>query len=198
MAKQVLCKIDGCCKPSRKRGWCSMHYARWLKAGDPLATKRENYGGAREYFNSKVLAYGGEDCLIWPFSRNANGYGQINIGGRPTTVSRLVCERTNGSPPTDKHQAAHTCGNGHLGCVSPSHMVWKTHAENQADKIEHNSQPKGSMHHWAKLTEREVLAIRRMLGSTTQRDIARAFGVSEMTISDIKRGRRWSWLALDP
>lgn len=194
MANKSICSVDGCCKTVHARGWCDKHYSRWLKNGSPLASKRENYGEAREYFYSFVLYYDGDDCLIWPFSRNGGGYGQLNIDGRPVAVSRLVCERTIGEPPTDNHQAAHTCGKGHLGCVSPRHMQWKTHAENQADKIEHQSQPRGVMHHGAKLTEADVLAIRGMFGSVTQREIARLFGVSEMAISDIKRGRNWNWL----
>lgn len=32
------CKLEGCEKPARGRGWCSMHYARWQKYGDPEVT----------------------------------------------------------------------------------------------------------------------------------------------------------------
>ena len=32
-----LCAIPGCEKPSRRRGWCHMHYTRWYRHGDPLA-----------------------------------------------------------------------------------------------------------------------------------------------------------------
>lgn len=34
----ALCSIEGCEKSVRGHGWCSTHYARWRKHGDPLKT----------------------------------------------------------------------------------------------------------------------------------------------------------------
>lgn len=58
-----------------------------------------------------------EFCLIWPFNRAQNGYPTAgkNNAIRP---HRLMCERRNGPAPSSKHQAAHSCGKGHLGCVN--------------------------------------------------------------------------------
>lgn len=33
---QPTCLIDNCKNPVRARGWCSLHYQRWVKFGDPL------------------------------------------------------------------------------------------------------------------------------------------------------------------
>jgi hypothetical protein len=30
------CAIEGCNEPVNARGWCSKHYARWQRTGDPL------------------------------------------------------------------------------------------------------------------------------------------------------------------
>jgi hypothetical protein len=38
-ARQLInigdCRIEGCSRPARKRGWCTMHYWRWCEHGDP-------------------------------------------------------------------------------------------------------------------------------------------------------------------
>jgi hypothetical protein len=39
------CKIDGCGGARRARGWCSIHYCRWQRHGDPLSPIREYIAG---------------------------------------------------------------------------------------------------------------------------------------------------------
>jgi len=35
-SKDAICSIEDCSNPCKVRGWCSMHYARWARNGDPL------------------------------------------------------------------------------------------------------------------------------------------------------------------
>lgn len=37
------CSIEGCCKPVKSRGWCTMHAARFYRHGDPLAQMWQGY-----------------------------------------------------------------------------------------------------------------------------------------------------------
>ncbi len=37
---QRLCSIEDCRNPTFSRGWCSKHYTRWQRHGDPLAVSR--------------------------------------------------------------------------------------------------------------------------------------------------------------
>lgn len=37
------CSIEGCDKEARSKGWCSMHYTRWLRHGDPLVILRNQH-----------------------------------------------------------------------------------------------------------------------------------------------------------
>ena len=96
-------------------------------------------GEPYRYYSEEVLAYTGDECLLWPYGRVSKGYALMTAGGMDRYVHRFVCAAENGPAPTPQHQAAHSCGNGHLGCVSRKHLSWKTQAENEADKIAHGT-----------------------------------------------------------
>lgn len=133
------CSIDGCGRGVVAKGWCMMHYRRNYKHGDPTARVTPANGEALRYFSGVVAAYQGEECLIWPFSKDKYGYGQIMMEGKRKIVSRLSCEIENGPPPSQNLDAAHSCGNGHLGCCSRRHMRWATRKENVADAKAHGT-----------------------------------------------------------
>ncbi|TGP24699.1 hypothetical protein EN827_30835 [Mesorhizobium sp. M1D.F.Ca.ET.184.01.1.1] len=182
----ATCAIDGCAKPARGRGWCLAHYGRWRRNGDPLAGRTPN-GDPRRYLDEVVLAYEGDECLIWPFARL--GFGYANLAGK--VVSRLVCERVNGPPPTPDHEAAHSCGKGHLACVTKGHISWKTTADNLADRREHGTFPEGDKASWSKLTSNAVREIRELKGQAPLSSIAEMYGVSKSAISQIHSGKNW-------
>jgi DNA-binding XRE family transcriptional regulator len=189
-----ICCTVGCSRPVFASGMCGSHYYRMRKYGDPFGG-RTPPGVAGAYLNNVVLSHDGNSCLIWPFGRGSDGYAKIWRDGQMRVVSRIVCELVNGAPPTPSYEAAHSCGNGHKGCVSPRHMSWKTVAENQADRLIHGTHARGHRHGAAKLTEAEAREIRRLRGAETQTSLAARFGVTFQTISDIQRGKRWAWLA---
>lgn len=146
-------------------------------------------GDAQRFYRDIVLPYEGEDCLIWPFACSLAGYGKI--GGKPGIVSRRLCEEAHGAPPTPKHEAAHSCGNGRHGCVTKRHLSWKTRVENQADRIEHGTHNRGERHNFAKLTEKQVREILALKGVEKIKDTAARYGVSFNLISLINLGKVW-------
>src|SRR5215471_14726746 len=91
-----------------------------------------------EWIQERV-GHAGDDCLQWPFSRSSSGYGILFHEGKVVYAHRTMCELANGKPPTPKHHASHSCGRGHLGCVNPRHLEWKTAAENQQDRRKHGT-----------------------------------------------------------
>lgn len=189
MAGARLCSIEGCGKIAGTRGWCEAHYRRWRRHGDPLGGHASR-GDLGKFFNEVVLPYDGEECLYWPYSGN-RGYGTIVIDGRHCYVHRLVCEAANGEPPTPDHEAAHSCGNGHLGCCAKRHLSWKTHAENAADMHIHGTVLKGDGHPVSKLTEAQAREIVALKGKVSQSKLAKRFGVCPSNIGSIQNGRTW-------
>lgn len=199
MANQSLCKIEACGKAAiNSRGWCSGHYQRWQRHGDPLggSTPRgDSAGSPARYLREVAILYDGDECLLWPFTTNGAGNAQIRHRGRNKLVSRIVCEEEHGPPPTPKHEAAHSCGKGHEACVTKRHLEWKTPKQNNADKLIHGTHNRGDRCPVAKLTEADVREIRRLLaGGTVQREIATRFGVDQSNISQINRGHSWGWM----
>lgn len=135
--------------------------------------------------------FSGDECLPWPFSLT-RGYGSFSYLGVRYYAHRFMCGLIHGDAPTPTHQAAHSCGNGHLGCVNPRHLSWKTQSENQLDCREHGTHAK---HHYGTvgcLTMEQAGQIRALQGVKLQREVAEEFGVSESTVSDIWLGRTWT------
>jgi hypothetical protein len=85
MANPRICSIDECGKRHYGDGFCHSHYERWKTHGDPLGGRTAN-GEPLRFLREVVLAYDGNECLPWPYSRISGGYGTVYIDG--TDASR--------------------------------------------------------------------------------------------------------------
>ena len=47
-----VCKVEGCSKEARSRGWCIMHYGRWLRSV-PVETKRKCVACGKEFSDER-------------------------------------------------------------------------------------------------------------------------------------------------
>lgn len=185
------CTIDGCGELVLARSMCKKHYHRWHRHGDP----RKGMRAPVQQFLAMVLAAPPTDeCIFWPFSRNKDGYPHMDrtVAGS-SSVCNVICQRVYGPAPTPKHEAAHECGNGRLGCINPKHLRWATHRENMDDAISHGSMNRGETNCNARLTEASIPLIREMRG--TPKAIGIEFGVSQATIRAVLIGRTWRWVA---
>lgn len=138
---------------------------------------------AKRWLRQQLEHQDQEFCVIWPFSRAQNGYPQV--GKAKVTVTRIMCERRHGPPPTPGHQAAHSCNNGHNGCVNQWHLDWKTPAQNQLDRGDRHGRPQ------RKLTPAQVDEIRSMKGRERTVETAARFNVTEANIRQIQSGKTW-------
>ena len=192
----MTCEVDGCDRPRIARGLCNLHYCRLLKQGTPGdASPKKARDGDGLKFLEEHLGHAEDGCLPFPFKTPDGHYPRVTYRGQRKIASRIMCELAHGAPPTPKHEAAHNCGKGLLGCVNPRHLRWATHTENMSDRIEHGTANRGERHGMARLTSGDVAEIRRMLADGfVQTSIANRFGIGQATVSHIARGSSWGWL----
>jgi predicted XRE-type DNA-binding protein len=146
-------------------------------------------------FWAKVNILGPDDCWEWTASikKKGYGYGQFNLNGRMTKVHRVAWELTHGPIP-EGLCCCHICDN--KKCVNPKHLFLGTQQDNIDDMVTkgRNFKPIGTKNNTVKLTEEQVIEIRRLYALENhmfQREIALLFGVSQGLIGLIVNGKRW-------
>ena len=127
---------------------------------------------------------------------NSSGYLCVNLSKNGVCTSHpvhsLVAAAFIGPRPPGL-QVHHGPARQHNN--SPSNLSYGTAKENAADKLRDGTLTSGERNGRSKLTNAQVLQIRRLLENaprgTTAR-LAREFGVSFSTVSMIKRGKTWA------
>ena len=127
-----LCSVEGCFDPSKSKDFCSKHYQRWKKYGDPLACFGARFTASpltsEERFWQKVDATG--DCWEW-LAGGAQGYGVFGVRVEGKTVNtyahRWAWENLVGAIP-ESMCIDHLCLNRR--CVNPDHLEIVTRVEN--------------------------------------------------------------------
>lgn len=153
---------------------------------------------------SRVLKGAPDDCWPWTGYRNEQGYGRVETQGKMYYAHRVIFELANPGAitweaPKDKSHRGflmHTCDNPK--CCNPSHLRICTHAENMADKKAKGRAPdfRGALGPRAKLTEEQVIEIRRKKNAGVTKDaLATEYGVSPSSISHICYGRTYQNVA---
>ena len=184
------CAVDGCTGKASARGFCKKHYRRWERSGSPHGTN--SYDGEQEAWLRSHAEFQSDECLVWPFFVNQNGYGVARRHGMNIGAHRFMCEIAHGEQPAPKLETAHSCGN--RPCVNPRHLRWATRSENMLEKTAHGTQLLGERHPHHKLTAAQVSEIRKLEGNSSLKAAAQRYGVHISTIHSIWRRKSWAWL----
>jgi hypothetical protein len=129
-AMQKQCSIPACDKPTLSKGWCSKHYWRWTRRGDPNVIIRIPNLSLEQRFLQYV--HKSEDCWIWTGHKNPQGYGRINVGGKLMMATHISWEIFNGKIP-ERLYVLHHCDNP--PCVRPDHLFLGTKKDNAQDAL---------------------------------------------------------------
>lgn len=151
------------------------------------------YPSLEERFWSKVDRSGGPDaCWPWLAGKDSKGYGAFRQGKKMRRAHVVSFELANGPLP-EGQCGLHSCDNP--PCVNDRHVFPGTKTENNADRDRKGRNAKGEKAHKAKLTARDVIAIRRLLVRAHWRGIysqtARLFDIDESTIHNIEDRISW-------
>lgn len=153
----------------------------------------------RERFLDKIeFGEHSDECWLWLAQLNLDGYGRFKSNGRMVLAHRYSYEMFIGTIPPDKPFVLHDCD--FPPCVNPRHLHVGTHTDNMREMVSrglHSNGNKGQtlpgeQNGRSKLKGEDVLHIRHLANSLTQREIASMFGVSHVCIGSILRGKSWS------
>lgn len=147
-----------------------------------------------------VAKRGEDECWLWR-GCTSRGYGQFGLRGangrwRTIVASRVSFFLATGLDP-GKKEVAHCCDTP--SCVNPRHLFLASHAENMADARAKRravwrvdaKRVRGEAHGQARISEKQALQIRAARGRTSQRALARTFGVSQTQVGRIQREESW-------
>ncbi len=134
-----------------------------------------------------------EDCWYWR-RQGAARYGSFDLGGKKQKAHRLAYRWQFGDIPPGEN-ICHHCD--HPYCCNPLHLFTGSQKRNMEDCARKGRivSPRGTAHYRARVTEEQVLEIRRLRrqGWTLQR-LADKFGIANQTVSTIVLRQFWAWL----
>lgn len=138
-----------------------------------------------------------DGCWLWT-GGTCQGYGTFADrplgGGHPShRAHRYAWEMAHGPIPAGR-LVLHRCDNP--PCVRPDHLFLGTHADNSKDCIEKGRLRRGSQRAMSKLTEADVIELRRLRAEgQTLAALSKRFGVGEPTVHKIALRKKWKHVA---
>jgi hypothetical protein len=131
------CSIEGCETAVNSRGWCSKHYWRWRKYGDPHKVRFIHNDDPARFWDSVDKSAGPDGCWPWQRGRNNKGYGRFLIerdGTRQRPLAHRVAMRLHLGRELDRAEfVLHHCDNP--PCCNPAHLFLGTQKDNMADMM---------------------------------------------------------------
>jgi len=157
------------------------------------ALERFNDPAMVERFQGYVHVNEGDDaCWLWTGATYRGGYGHMRVHGldgvRDLAAHRIAWRLAHGEWPPDDRMVLHSCDMP--PCVRLSHLFLGDHQINMQDAARKGRLALAS--HWRKLSPENVRVIRA--SAETQRVVAERLGITQQTVSDIRRRRSWGFL----
>lgn len=192
----AVCSFDGCGRPINARGYCRGHRGQ-LERGEklrPLQVQHHGYS-EKKRFLMRVGEPTATGCREWTGSiRQVKWHGQWRNAEGSIELTHRAAWRIFVGPIPEGMFVLHKCDNPL--CVNPNHLFLGSQSDNLRDMwSKDRAKPGvslGEKHGMSKLTADQVLEIRS--SSASGADLARKLGVTQTTISEIRRRKTWNHL----
>ena len=143
---------------------------------------------------SSVLVNPETGCWEWKKAIDKHGYGLVTWKCKQWFSHRFSFMAFNGVDPKDQ-LVRHRCDN--RKCCNPAHLELGTPKDNTNDAINRGRFPRGETSGHAKLTEKNIIAIRELKRRHPGRSgiglfLSRWMGVNDRCISAVVNGKSWS------
>lgn len=157
-------------------------------AAPPLEAGSLRGAHIRHRLEACVDRSGGPDaCHLWTARTNRAGYGLVPHGQKGQAMAHRVAYVAVNGPIPAGALVCHRCDVP--ACCNPAHLFLGSILDNNRDKYAKGRHPMGEALPSSKLTDVQVIEVRKMLAvGHLQRDIAKRFGVGQTLISRIARG----------
>ena len=189
----MRCSVEFCTEPYAAKGYCHLHYNRWMRHGDPHKARRMMPRDASIAARIAWLTTPGEtpdDCQEFNGGLHHSGYARVKIGGVEKGLHVWALIEASGEDLSATLDALHSCDN--RACVNARHLRWGTLQDNMDDKVARGRQSSmaGEAHPGAKLTWPAVREMRARADESLP-VLASEFGVSKSLVHLILRNKRW-------
>ncbi len=133
-----------------------------------------------------------DECWPWNGARYPLGYGRLRRGKVQRAAHREAFEIAYGVDVPREMMVCHRCDNP--PCCNPAHLFIGTSLDNNVDRKNkgRNGDTRGTRHPQARLTEADVIEMRRMRAAGAHfKDIGARFGVTTQNAFYVATGKTW-------
>lgn len=151
----------------------------------------ERYPLEVRFWRRVICLMGCDNCWLWTGGTTSSGYGSLRHNKRGMLAHRVSYQLHHGVTLHSSTAVCHSCDN--RLCVNPHHLWLGTLEDNNLDRHRKGRSRGGRLigviNPMRKLTEQDVRAIRST--SEPLLVVAKQFGVSFQTISNIRLRKTW-------
>lgn len=139
-----------------------------------------------------------DECWDWTGYVMKNGYGIFRFNEERFTVHRLAYMLDTGVKIDRDFLVLQLCGN--KKCCNPFHFTTSTRKKQLEEMAENGTvrgyAQRGEKNHSAKLTNDQVIEIRRLFetGLYSKIKLGKMFSISDDEVKNLVKHRRWKWL----